>query len=583
MKTLLQLVLFISLPLFSSPILLEAEEGLSTSSLTIESSLTGYSGSGYVGNFSGDTDTLTLTVEINSPGSYQLSIIYAAPFGDKTQIIQVNGQASGLLVTQQNNAFDTVSIGGIWLKSGTNTIAIIKDWGWVFVDACMLSPRPANSYTPTSTLIDPNITPYTQALYDRIRSGYGSHIISGIHDTRKDFDGDHPNYTQLTTLINDQPLLRSFDLSNYSTLNPWFWEEDTHVLGYVGALTTEVEGIIEWQSSTKGRGMVELTWHWHTPIATTAGVNNFYTINTDFDVRQAITEGTQEYSAIIEDIDSIAIQLKRLAAQKIPVLWRPLHEAGGGWFWWGAHGPEAAITLWGILYERLTTYHRIHNLIWIWSTPEEEWYPGNNMVDIIGYDSYPEPFNYGSQKSLFDQHYDLGNGEKMVAMTENGSIPTIDALFTEDAPWAWWSTWADRTFEDNSADHLTKTFAHPKVLTIARSRLIDAPETPIDSTQVESSTLDVLVSSSIELLSSQSEESAAGKGLSSSLDSSEGISTLYREINIQTDLPLRGALYTITGTKIYQGAIHRGMVDRLSPGLYMYTNDSALPSSLIIR
>ena len=38
--------------------------------------------------------------------------------------------------------------------------------------------------------------------------------------------------------------------------------------------------------------------------------------------------GTQEYKDVIRDIDQIAVQLKRFRDEKIPVLWRPLHEAG---------------------------------------------------------------------------------------------------------------------------------------------------------------------------------------------------------------------------------------------------------------
>ena len=39
-------------------------------------------------------------------------------------------------------------------------------------------------------------------------------------------------------------------------------------------------------------------------------------------------------------MDAIALQLKKVASNNIPVLWRPLHEAAGGWFWWGAKGAE---------------------------------------------------------------------------------------------------------------------------------------------------------------------------------------------------------------------------------------------------
>jgi mannan endo-1,4-beta-mannosidase len=53
--------------------------------------------------------------------------------------------------------------------------------------------------------------------------------------------------------------------------------------------------------------------------------STFYTSNTNFDVSLAIIPNTAEYNATIRDIDAIAVQLKKLQSNKIPVLWRPLH------------------------------------------------------------------------------------------------------------------------------------------------------------------------------------------------------------------------------------------------------------------
>lgn len=39
------------------------------------------------------------------------------------------------------------------------------------------------------------------------------------------------------------------------------------------------------------------------------------------------------YTLLIKDIDTIAVQLKKLQDNGVPVLWRPLHEAEGKWFW----------------------------------------------------------------------------------------------------------------------------------------------------------------------------------------------------------------------------------------------------------
>ena len=51
----------------------------------------------------------------------------------------------------------------------------------------------------------------------------------------------------------------------------------------------------------------------------------------------------------------------------VPVLWRPLHEAYGGWFWWGACGPKAFEQLWRLMFTRFTQVHQLHNLIWVYT------------------------------------------------------------------------------------------------------------------------------------------------------------------------------------------------------------------------
>jgi len=150
----------------------------------------------------------------------------------------------------------------------------------------------------------------------------------------------------------------------------------------------------------------------------------------------------------------------------VPVLWRPLHEAGGTWFWWGAKGPVACKQMYQIMYDRLTNYHGLNNLIWVWSTPETEWYPGNDSVDIIGYDSYPGAYNYDSQKSAFDRLYTLTNGNKLIAMSENGPIPNPDDCLTYDAPWSYFMSWSSLVTDQNTNQHIIDVFNNQNVLTL---------------------------------------------------------------------------------------------------------------------
>jgi mannan endo-1,4-beta-mannosidase len=143
-------------------------------------------------------------------------------------------------------------------------------------------------------------------------------------------------------------------------------------------------------------GIVSVLWHWNAPTGLYDTEENrwwsgFYTRATDLDVAAALSDTTNaNYTLIIRDIDTIAVQLKRLQIAGVPVLFRPLHEAEGAWFWWGAKGPEACKKLWALLYSRLTDHHGINNLIWVWNSILPEWYPGDSTVDIMSADVYAQ-------------------------------------------------------------------------------------------------------------------------------------------------------------------------------------------------
>jgi predicted phage gp36 major capsid-like protein len=60
--------------------------------------------------------------------------------------------------------------------------------------------------------------------------------------------------------------------------------------------------------------------------------SGFYTAATTFDLAAALADKTSaNYALLIRDIDAIAAKLKLLQDANVPVVWRPLHEAEGGW------------------------------------------------------------------------------------------------------------------------------------------------------------------------------------------------------------------------------------------------------------
>lgn len=215
----------------------------------------------------------------------------------------------------------------------------------------------------------------------------------------------------------------------------------------------QTEEAIAW--SRKG-GLVSFHWHWR------MGNGKFYTKETPY------TAPMEDYREIDQAIDRIAVELKRLQDADVPVLWRPLHEAAGGWFWWG-RSREAYLKLWRHMYDRLTNQHQLRNLIWVWNGQDPAWYPGDDVVDISGYDIYDHTYDAAYRK--LQQH------AKPIALTETGHIPDPAA---DGYRWLWFMVWNDGAGEagvtspdnfwtgeyHNTSAHKRKVYNDPRVITL---------------------------------------------------------------------------------------------------------------------
>jgi mannan endo-1,4-beta-mannosidase len=197
-------------------------------------------------------------------------------------------------------------------------------------------------------------------------------------------------------------------------------------------------------------------WHWNAPTKLidadcngtddTAWYAGFYTRGTTFDLKAALADTNgADYQALISDMDDIAAELKKFADADIPLLWRPLHEAEGGWFWWGAADAVSLKALWVLMYKRFTEVHQLNNLIWVYTHAgnlSNDWYPGNEYVDIVGYDGYDGNNADNPFKAQFSTLKDRFDGKKLVALTEVGTIPNIEIMHQQNAWWNFFITWS---------------------------------------------------------------------------------------------------------------------------------------------
>ena len=293
-----------------------------------------------------------------------------------------------------------------------------------------------------------------------LASLYGEFIISGQQDLTWYDEVDMAERVFADT--DKYPAIMGYDFMNYH--RPGIDEGN--------GLHQVEEAIAHWQRG----GLITFCWHWRDPSLETIA---FYTRSTDF--RIDLDDPTVR-EQLIHDIDQIATDLKRLEHAGVPVLWRPLHEASGGWFWWGASGPEAYIGLWRLMYERLTHHHGLNHLIWVYNAQDLDWYPGDAYVDIVGEDVYARARlngkpDFSSQRKRFLEAARTPGTPKIVALTENGTIPDPNAMIADGAMWSYFVTWNDvidpsvkESFwsgpQHNPLSHRQQVYEHPKVLTL---------------------------------------------------------------------------------------------------------------------
>jgi mannan endo-1,4-beta-mannosidase len=313
------------------------------------------------------------------------------------------------------------------------------------------TPPPATQqddrFNINATLVTPNATKEAIALYKFLKENYGKKIISGVM-TLASFD--ETNW--LKTNTGKEPAIIGLDFMHCNRNYNWYDNE------------APVKDAKAWWDRN---GIPVMIWHWRDPSRIT---EEFYSDKTSFDVSKINDPASAEYQAMISDIDFVAGLLKKLQEQNVPVIWRPLHEAAGGWFWWGAKGAASCKKLYQLMYKRMVDHHGLRNLIWVWTREpnDNDWYPGDDHCDIIGRDIYKQG-DHGSQIAEWNTMNTIYGGKKMIALSETGSIPDVDQLTADKAAWSWFMPWYGdytRNSIHNSPDLWKKMFASAYVTTL---------------------------------------------------------------------------------------------------------------------
>lgn len=284
-------------------------------------------------------------------------------------------------------------------------------------------------------LVNPNATAETLELKQLLDSIYGHKIIAG------QCDDQYLQYIQTVT-GGKSPAIMGYDFNGICPTQNG---------------NNDAFKATRWVKDQKG--IAQFQWHWISPN----GDGDWSSPNFNLAEALADTLGSS-YQNMIRDIDLVAVELKKMQDSLVPVLWRPLHEAEGAWFWWGFSGKEACIQLYRLMYNRLVNYHQLNNLIWVWNsygTDKPNWYPGDDVVDIIAWD-YPR---YTGNNNSWNQYQQLfGDKNKLFGIGEDGHL--TDPEIFEEQPWLYFLTWAYMINDNNTPDWINQVYNDPRVFTL---------------------------------------------------------------------------------------------------------------------
>ena len=144
-------------------------------------------------------------------------------------------------------------------------------------------------------------------------------------------------------------------------------------------------------------------------------------------IEQLTIPGSPGYAAWRTQLDFYADVLLDMQNAGVTILFRPLMEMNGDWFWYGSvsgqNNQQALIDLYRDMYDYYTNTKQLNNLIWVYSAnmaftgiPDVDfYYPGDDVVDMTGLDVYAN--NLALPISQYQSMINLG---KPFAFTEFG-------------------------------------------------------------------------------------------------------------------------------------------------------------------
>lgn len=384
--------------------------------------------------------------------------------------------SSGKVVVIKANAAPAGKIFDKWTGSTAILNVNLSQTSMVMPGAITEITATFKDVDPTP-LIDPAATQETINLWNYLKSIYGQKMLTGCW-TETQFGGND----KVESCTGETPAIWGQDMNS--------WYRDRKEFNWINTWSQNIAGF---KAAHKRGQILQVNWHWQMPSSKVNGVytrdawgKNAAGTSQMMSVQQwadIVTPGTDLYDAMIEDVDYHVVNfLKKIVDEKgvpIPIIFRPLHEIDGGWFWWTCPSdPTKTAQLFKILLDRIMNHHGCHNLIWVYnpggscnggSWPPYQasenarrklYYPGDEYCDFTGIDLYDyDPAGRGTLSNTGKTFRDAWNmmhtlaPSKMIALCESEGLPDAEKSFNDPtyAPWLYCLPWFSDTYKDNSS------------------------------------------------------------------------------------------------------------------------------------
>lgn len=284
-------------------------------------------------------------------------------------------------------------------------------------------------------LTNPDASPEARAVLAYLQEESGKRVLTGQHGDWKEYEYIH-EVTGKYAAVWGTDLI--FDYRNDKRMNDCiaFWKR--------GVIPT-------------------VMWHWGAPSKGEGYENSKLTI----DIDRCFEKGTPENVAMWADFERIADHLTKLRDANVPVVWRPMHECSGGWFWYDKGGPERFVKVWRLMHDYFTKERKLNNLIWVLGydgSPSADFNPGSAYYDIGGADTYAKT-NDAQLKMYQTAQKAIADPDKLITMHECGIPPDPEKCVSEGANWVWFMLWDQHAFRVDK-EYLKKVYHSDKVVTL---------------------------------------------------------------------------------------------------------------------